>query len=205
MRNLFSFVFASGIALFMVGAPIGYKVWHDKQTRNFRVVEEGVLYRSAQLPLTHLQQVLTTHNIRTVVCLRDGKDPADRDEEAWVKARGLNFVRIAPRPWFPDAAGDIPAESCAQAFREVMDDPAHYPVLVHCFAGIHRTGILCALFRMDHQGWTNAEAEAEMRLMGYRVLDDHEDVLSYLAKYRPQRTSKTVPATPVKRQINARP
>ena len=154
----------------------------------------------AQLPLPRVQQLLTDHHIRTVVCLRDGNDPADESEETWVNAKGLNFVRIMPRPWFPDEAGNIPAETCAKEFRAVMDDPANYPVLVHCYAGIHRTGILCALFRMDYQGWTHTQAESEMRLMGYTILDGHDDVLGYLAKHRPQVPSKTVPITPVLRQ-----
>jgi tyrosine-protein phosphatase SIW14 len=188
------------IAAAMVAAPVSYKLWHDKQYRNFHVVEEGVLYRSAQLPLARLDQVLADHQIRTVVCLRDGADPADQNEEAWIKAKGLNFVRIAPLPWFPDQDGKIPAEACAKAFRAVMDDPGNYPVLVHCFAGVHRTGIMCALFRMDYQGWTNFEAEAEMRVMGYTALDDHDDVLGYLATYRPQHAAKALPIMPVKRQ-----
>jgi hypothetical protein len=60
---------------------------------------------------------------------------------------------------------------------------------------------MCALFRMDFQGWTNVEAEAEMRLMGYSILEDHDDVLGYLATYRPQPAAKTLPILPVKRQI----
>ena len=44
------------------------------------------------------------------------------------------------------------------------------------------------------------QAEAEMRIMGYSMLDDHDDVLGYLAKYQPQRRPETVPITPVKRQ-----
>src|ERR1019366_9112340 len=199
MKKILSFIFAGSIAVLMVAAPISYKRWHNQQYRNFRVVEAGVLYRSAQLPLPRVQQLLTDHHIRTVVCLRDGNDPADEAEETWVNAKGLNFVRIKPRPWFPDEAGKIPAETCAKEFRAVMDDPANYPVLVHCYAGIHRTGILCALFRMDYQGWTNTQAEAEMRIMGYTILDDHDDVLGYLAKYRPQRTPNAAPITPVKR------
>src|SRR5262249_1994024 len=52
-------------------------------------------------------------------------------------------------------------------FLEVLDDPAAYPVLIHCHAGLHRTGILAAVYRMEHQGWTPAEAWQEMRAHGF--------------------------------------
>jgi len=104
-------------------------------------------------------------------------------------------VRIRPPSWSVDATGKIPADSALQAFRDVMDDPAKYPVLVHCFAGYHRTGAMCAVFRMDYQGWSNDEAIAEMRVLGYQV--DHEDVLGYLTKYRAPTAGRNVLAIPV--------
>jgi hypothetical protein len=64
-----------------------------------------------------------------------------------------------------------------------MDNPANYPVLVHCFAGIHRTGAFCAIRRMDHDGFTNEEAIQEMKNLGYTI--EHMDVLPYLRNYRP--------------------
>jgi protein tyrosine/serine phosphatase len=39
-----------------------------------------------------------------------------------------------------------------------MDDPANHPVLVHCFAGVHRTGAHIAIYRMVHDRWPNAKA-----------------------------------------------
>jgi hypothetical protein len=64
-----------------------------------------------------------------------------------------------------------------------MRNPANHPVLVHCFAGIHRTGAFCAIYRMEFDHWTNAQAIREMRNLGYT--DDHMDVQAYLENYRP--------------------
>ena len=46
------------------------------------------------------------------------------------------------------------------ALTVVMADPGNYPVLVHCFAGIHRTGAYCAVYRMEFERWDNADAMA---------------------------------------------
>ena len=79
----------------------------------------------------------------------------------------------------------VPAEQGVQAFREIMTDPSNFPVLVHCFAGIHRTGAFCAVYRMEHDHWTNARAIAEMKAYGYRNIDDEWDLLGYLEHYHP--------------------
>ena len=196
MRTIISLTLGCLIAAFMIAAPIYYKRWHDREYRNFHVVQEGVLYRSGQLSLPRLQQVVSQYGIRTIISLRDGQSTADEGEEAWAKAKALNFVRIPYRSWFPDESGKVPAEESVKTFRDVMDKPANYPVLVHCFAGIHRTGTMCAVFRMDYQGWTNEEAMNEMRTLGYTILEDHEDIFMYLIRYRSPQESRSVPALP---------
>ncbi|MBM3994412.1 MAG: hypothetical protein FJ303_09710 [Planctomycetes bacterium] len=205
MRNGLSILFGTSLFLTMVLAPLGYYRWRDREYRNFHVVEEGVLYRSGQLPLHRLQEIVFTRGIRTVISMREGAKTDDQAEEAWSKERGLNFVRISPGQWWPNADGRITAEDALKQFREVMDHPANYPVLVHCYAGYHRTGAICAVFRMDYQGWTNEAALAEMRVLGYTILDDHQDVLSYLSRYRPQSQSRQLHGVPVNRQIKRGP
>jgi tyrosine-protein phosphatase SIW14 len=200
MQTLRALIFGSSIAAFMIAAPFGYKFWYEREFRNFHVVEDGVLYRSGQLTLPRLQQIVAEHQIKTVISLRDGDKANDEQEEQWVKStRKMRFYRIPHRDWNPDANGNIPADIGLKEFRAVMDDPANYPVLVHCFAGIHRTGTMCGIFRMDYQGWTNEEAMAEMRAMGYTILDRHADVHHYFAHYRPPFERKGTLALPVSR------
>ena len=67
-----------------------------------------------------------------------------------------------------------------------MDDPNAYPVLIHCFAGKHRTGALCSIYRMEYQHWTNEEAMQELKSLGYTNLDTEEDVQGYLESYVPR-------------------
>jgi protein tyrosine/serine phosphatase len=189
MQRVVRFVFGFSIAALIVGGPLGYSRYWDKRMRNFRVVRAGVLYRSGQMSLTGLKQVIREYGIRTVVTLRDAADPRDPPpdwaEEEYCKADDINYCRISPRSWWsPD--GSIPAERGVSKFRAVMDDPTNYPVLVHCFAGVHRSGAFCAVYRMEYERWSNADAIAELRAHGYRNLDDEWDLLEYLEKYEPR-------------------
>lgn len=200
MRTILSFFLGAMIIAFVVASPFFYQRWREQQFRNFHVVEEGVLYRSGQLTLPQLQEAVRLHGIRTVISLRDSDKPTDQDEEAWVQGSpGMTFVRLPAKSWWPDDAGRVPADENLAAFRNIMNDPKKHPVLVHCFAGVHRTGTMCAIYRMDYNGWTNQEAMAEMRVFGYTILDKHEDVHGYMKRYRPPAAPKPIEVIPVSR------
>jgi tyrosine-protein phosphatase SIW14 len=178
------FTFGLLIIGLLVGGPLWYASYHYHSFRNFRVVEEGVLYRSGQLNIAGLKRLIHDYGIKTVVSLRDGDKTSDVDEEKYLTGEtDVAFVRIPPRAWWA-TDGSIPAEIGLAEFRAVMDNPANYPVLVHCFAGIHRTGAFCAVRRIDHDGWSNEAAILEMRNLGYTA--EHMDVLPYLRNYQPR-------------------
>ena len=65
-------------------------------------------------------------------------------------------------PTWPDRL-QAPVDASVKQFLDVMKNPANYPVLVHCFAGKHRTGAYCAIYRMEFENWTNDEAIAEIK------------------------------------------
>jgi protein tyrosine/serine phosphatase len=197
MPRYLNYVFGIGIAVLIVGGPICYATIQQSNVRNLHVVRDGVLYRSGQMSLAGLERVIHDFGIKTVVSLRDamyaGNPPPDLKEEVYCRQQELNYVRISPRQWWaPD--GSVPAEQGVETFRKVMSDPANYPVLIHCFAGVHRTGAYCAIFRMEHDHWTNSQAIDEMKTYGYINLDDEWDILGYLEQYEPT-WKKKAPAT----------
>ena len=193
LRAIF-IVLVSGV---LVGGPWGYCVYRDQTARNFHVVEEKVLYRSGQLSFDGFHRLTHDYNIRTVICLRDGDRDDDQDEEAFCRRVGITHIRIPPRSWWA-SKGPAPVEEGLKVFRDVMRDPANYPVLIHCFAGLHRTGAYSAVYRMDFQGWNNEQALAERKRAGYRTLDDDWDVLTFLENYRarPQGVARPVSRSP---------
>lgn len=193
MPHRWQFVLAGSALALVVAAPLVYSSHRNTHLRNLRVVEEGVLYRSGQLTPAGLEQVIHEHGIKTVVTLRaarqaGGKSP-DEWEEAFCAAKGVNHVRIVPRVWGADETGEIPAEQAVQQFLDVMEKKENHPVLVHCFAGIHRTGTMCAIFRMEYHGWTAERAMEEMQFYGFAPEDMHQHIGAYLRNYEPRRKS----------------
>jgi tyrosine-protein phosphatase SIW14 len=172
------------IVLAFIASPIVLAVRQQAQTRNFHVVRPGVLYRSGQMTKEGLQRIINDYHIKTVVNLRDGLTERDKAEEEFCKSEEIHFVRILPSRW-GDEGGSVPAEAGVRRFRDIMSDPNNYPVLVHCLAGIHRSGSYCAIYRMEFEHWSNAQAIAEMKACGYTNLDEELDILGYMEQYRP--------------------
>lgn len=171
------------LALAIPAVPVAYASHHLTSWRHFRVVEEGRLYRSGQLSPAALDRAVHDHGIRTIVCLRNLARPGDvvpeNAEELWCAARGIRYLRLNPAAW------DTPAgRANLDAFLEMADDPDSGPLLIHCFAGLHRTGVYCAVYRMERDGWTNAEAIAEMYAIGY--FQEDRTALEFLQTYAPR-------------------
>jgi len=194
MPKRWQIVLAGTAAAMVVAAPLVYSSHRHTHLRNLRTVEAGVLYRSGQLTPSGMSRVIHDHNIKTVVTLRasrqaGGKSP-DEWEEAFCAANGVKHVRVVPRVWGADETGEIPAEQAVQEFLAVMGKKENHPVLVHCYAGIHRTGTMCAIFRMEYHGWTAERAMEEMELYGFAPEDMHQHIGVYLREYRPKGRGK---------------
>jgi tyrosine-protein phosphatase SIW14 len=139
------------------------------------------------MPISGLKRILHDYDIKTVVTLRDadvpGSPPPDAAEEDYCKKAEVNYIRITPRNWSA-IDGSVPAAVGVKRFLAVLGQPANYPVLVHCFAGIHRTGAHVAVYRMEEEGWTNAQAIMELQVHGYFNIGQDFDLLDYLEHYR---------------------
>lgn len=123
---------------------------------NFAEVAPGV-YRGAN-PDDAGYAALKSIGVKTVVDLRSGHD------DGTARAHGLDVVHI-PMNSFPKIADPTDAE--VRRFLEVVTDPKMQPVYVHCAQGCDRTGVMCAIYRMEVDGWTADQALAEMRAFGW--------------------------------------
>jgi tyrosine-protein phosphatase SIW14 len=189
MGKLLQFVAFVLLVVGIVALPYWYYQQLLLRYRNFRVVSPGVLYRSGQLDRAGLKRIVHEHGIRTIINLRENNDPeeqADHDEEAFCDQLSIAYVRLPAQPWW-SKNGPPPAAKVVERFFKVLRDEHKYPrpVLVHCYAGEHRTGAFVALYRIEFDGWSNEAALAEMRQCGYDNLDREWDVRTFIQLYQP--------------------
>jgi protein tyrosine phosphatase (PTP) superfamily phosphohydrolase (DUF442 family) len=113
------------------------------------------IFRGAQ-PEPEGYATLKAMGVRTVVNLR-----THHGEREAVEAAGMRYVEI-PMSFLKKADPTIVRKALS-----VMTDPANQPVFVHCSVGTDRTGVVVAVYRMEVDGWSKAEAEAEMEAYGF--------------------------------------
>ena len=125
------------------------------------------LYRSAQ-PSTEGMRNLKAMGIETVVDLRSFH--SDRDE---IGDTGLAYEQIYVKAWHPE-------EEDAVRFLQIVTNPKHSPVIVHCQHGADRTGTMCVLYRVAVQGWSKEEALKEMTDGGFGFHGIWENLIQWI-------------------------
>lgn len=133
--------------------------------RRLGAVEDGVIYRSAQLHRRLLEDVLVEKQIRVIVDMEpdDPNDPDERAEREIAARLGIRKVELLTLDG--SGRGD-PADYVRVLTEMVRARETETPILVHCAAGTQRTGTAVALYRMLFQGWDGPRAYAEY--MDYR-------------------------------------
>lgn len=119
---------------------------------NFYKIDDK-LYRSEQ-PLQSALQELQSMGIPNVLNLRFFHD--NNDEAV---GTNLNLFHVRMDPYNVDDATVIRA---LQTIRHING-----PVVVHCWRGADRTGLIVAMYRLLYQNWTKEEAIDELINGGY--------------------------------------
>lgn len=135
---------------------------------HFHVVDPGILMRCGQPRNADLEWIRAEYGLRTVVCARGGtrhpwRGRWFRREVAYCEANGIRLEHLP----FSDAAA--PPPEVFERFLALVADASRRPVLVHCEQGFHRTGILCAAYRVRACAWPLARALEEMRSFGFEL------------------------------------
>lgn len=126
------------------------------QAKLGRVYEiDGHIYRGRE-PGPHDYGELKRMGIRTILDLRGGPIHEPRDRKR-AEAAGMQYISIRlsglwePHDW-----------QIAKVLA-VLEDPARWPIYVHCWRGSDRVGMVIACYRMHYDHWTNQQALAEAR------------------------------------------
>jgi len=185
-----------GLVLTALAIAAYQAFWHDHLKR-FNVVRPGVLYRTGQPTELGLRYARIRYKMQTDLNTRryrkrlrrglfDPGKPSGDYEADYATRLGMNYVQWPqgdqrcwpwPTPWFHEA------------LFKLFDDPANYPVLVHCMGGRHRTGTVAALFRLEYDRWPVERVLDELYSYSFGdpiPIHDH-NLRTYLPRPRPGR------------------
>ena len=196
--------------LVAVGPPFAYFRYRYTEAKRLREVVPGRLYRSGQMTAEGLRKTIEKFGIKTVINLQH-ENPDPLLPERWLgrgtvheselcKQLGVRYVLIKPDVLPPGNQVTDEPPAVAEFLRE-LDDEANYPVLLHCKAGLHRTGRLIAIYRMEYQNWSEGDALRELRAAGYGFVaasEGDEFIIQFVQNYVPraERPGKTAVAPP---------
>lgn len=124
------------------------------------------LYRSAQpdaLGMKNIEEL----GIKTVISLRSGQ----KDIEL-AKRTNLKLIHVSMRAWNPQY------NDAVTVMRLLNESTA--PILIHCYHGADRTGMMVALYRMVYEDWNREDALDEMLNGGYGYHSMWKDIVTFI-------------------------
>ena len=150
---------------------------HRNGSQNTRIANFGCInesfYRGAQ-PKGRDYDDLAAMGVKTII---DLQEDGEGYEQQMVEGTGMRFYRIG----LSDSSW--PSRDKPEQFLKIVNDPANQPVFVHCHGGRHRAGIMTAIYRMTHDGWTAERAYAEMKQYGFDSGFGHGALKDYVYDY----------------------
>jgi protein tyrosine/serine phosphatase len=146
---------------------------------NFGQMDER-FYRGGR-PEQKDYQALAALGIKTVIDLTDNSRAY---EQPAVEAAGLRYINI------PMVDKSYPSMDQVNAFLKVVNDPATGKFYLHCAGGRHRTGVMGAVYRFNHDHWNLEQAFAEMNRYEFGSGMGHGKQKSFVQDYWQQFQAK---------------
>jgi len=135
-------------------------------------------------------QALAQLGVKTIIDLTDN---SREYEQPAVEAAGLRYINI------PMVDKSYPSIEQVNEFMKVVDDPSTGKFFVHCAGGRHRTGVVGAVYRFNHDHWGLEQALAEMDQYefnsGYGHGKQKDFVQDYWRQFQAKQGNTAVSAT----------
>jgi protein tyrosine/serine phosphatase len=124
---------------------------------NYTKLKGSPLHRGGQ-PSQNGIMKLSKEGINVIVNLR----ARNRDKKTLSKIPNsrIDSIHVPLLPFRP-------TESSVIDFLKIFDTRENIKVFVHCFHGVDRTGLMCAMYRIVVQGWDKQSAISEMKRNGF--------------------------------------
>jgi len=186
--------------LLLIG--IALYVWQVHFNYRFEEISKNKVYKSGLIAPDKLEGFLLKNDIKTVIDLldpgvQDRLNPAkqieiDAEDKAVAEINKKNNLNIQH---VNIASGQIPDKKTLTKFFEILDNKENYPVLIHCYHGTGRAQMYSALYRIEYENWSNADARAKTRVvvegLGYHSsFSDGRSKGDFLMHYQPRRVGE---------------
>jgi protein tyrosine/serine phosphatase len=146
---------------------------------NFGQLDQN-FYRGARPKAEDLRS-LAALGVHTIIDLTDNS--RDKEQPA-VEAAGMRYVNI------PIVDKTNPSAAQISEFLKIINDPATGKFYVHCAGGRHRTGVMAAVYRFNHDHWNYDQAYAEMLKYDFYTSNGHGKQLTFVQDYWQQFQAK---------------
>lgn len=180
----FSPTFIATLGLVLALSALSLAKSKENKFSNIRISNFGQLdeqfYRGARPKAEDLQS-LAALGIKTIIDLTDN---SLKKEKPAVEAAGMRYVNIP----IPDKTN--PSAEQISEFLKFANDPATGKFYVHCAGGRHRTGVMAAVYRFNHDNWSFDQAYAEMKEFDFYTSNGHGGQLDFVRDYWQQFQAK---------------
>ena len=180
----FSPALIATLGLILAFSSVSFAKKKDSQFPNINIDNFGQMdarfYRGAR-PNDKDYPALAALGIKTIIDLTDNSK--DYEQPA-VEAAGLRYINI------PMVDKSYPTMDQVNQFLKVVDDPSTGKFFVHCAGGRHRTGVMGAVYRFNHDHWNYDQVYAEMKQYDFYTSNGHGKQLDFVRDYWQQFQSK---------------
>ncbi|MCV6631382.1 MAG: dual specificity protein phosphatase family protein [Flavobacteriaceae bacterium] len=149
MKKYLLFLLLSATSLYAQSQLYPAKKIKDTRLHNFYQIDDSI-YRSAQ-PSKKAFGELQQKGFKTILNLRRKKDDQKKAKGTQLLLKHLRFKTKA-----------LTQQDIIDALHIIQQSPK--PLLIHCWHGSDRTGVITAAYRIVFQNYSKEEAIAEMRL-----------------------------------------
>jgi hypothetical protein len=198
------------IAGLVVLVPVFYYRSVYTHGKRLHEITPGVFYRSGQMTASGFVDVIERYGIRTIINLQDEYPDPELPwhyfggghilESELCRRLNVRYVWMPPDIISKRKLANKERPQAIDRFLAIMDDPANHPVLIHCRAGLHRTGVMAAVYQMEYQHYSPAAALRDLRDNGFGVFVStgaNDYIMQYILTYRPGRRPQAHGPQPV--------
>ncbi len=131
-------------------------------------------------------RALAALGVTLTIDLRGGDERSTAEREL-VTSLGMEYVEIPMSGWRTPRPDEV------ERLLGLLREARRGVVFVHCRRGAERTGVMIAAYRIAVEGWTPAEARAEMEAYDFRAWL-HPHLVRWVREFTPAAAPAPTPA-----------